>query len=283
MNLLTSLERFQDAVNEKSLRLGSSRVTRLPEKARVGPRSIPGGSIAVFVAAKGAGVLRTVSRALNAREHRTIDSLVRKHAANLVKHSFEGRSSFRSYREVPVFGEIRYGSKALAHGFFLDRNRDLAFALLPYNGGKLRTEQFRFAEYYTPGSTERLECLVVIRPPILTPLEKEMLSRVPADLSEMNIGQSNLGFAIIAATLGVLAVAATIYVTYKVYQEMQREREAQAQQEASAEAEGGGGGEEPTPTPTPCTPTPEPELRELDPSAAARLLLQRRARMMTRF
>lgn len=271
MNVLPALEGFQDALNEKETRFGAPTIVRLSERSARELRTIPRGSLAIFVAGRGSGVLARVARALRSRDHRAIDALVRRHAAGIVKHAFRGRTRFQAYRDVPAFGELRYATKSLSYGFFLDRDRDVAVEILPYNGGELRTPEFRFVEYVTPGASEGLECLVAIRPPVLTTLERQMLSKVPANLTEINVGQATIGYAIIAATLAVLAVAATVYVTYRVYQDMARERE--RQRAACADAAGGG-------RPIPCEPAADAELRSLNPTAAARVLLARRAALL---
>jgi len=94
---------------------------------------------------------------------------------------------------VPVFGEIRYGTRTLTSGLFAMPPIHITSVRLPYNGGKLEFEAFRLVEYVTSESAAALQAVVVIAEPTLSALEKQILEKLPMEKSEVNIGVEPAG------------------------------------------------------------------------------------------
>jgi hypothetical protein len=111
----------------------------------------------------------------------------------------------RSLSHVPSFAELRYGSKTLATGLFVNPTVDISSVTLPYTGGRLRMQDFRLVEYYAD-DLGPIEGVVVVRPPQLSALEKDILGKLSAAQGEVNLGSTVMFPAAIAEALATALI-----------------------------------------------------------------------------
>jgi hypothetical protein len=154
-------------------------------------RAVKAGNHAQFAAfadrANQLETLRTTGGAKTAEFPETVWGPLRKLAQKLREQDSESIRA-DTLAVVPVFGEIRYGTRTLTSSLFAIPLMQTTSVRLPYNGGKLDFKAFRFVEYFTNESDPALQAVVVIAEPTLSALEKQILEKVPMEKSEVHIG-----------------------------------------------------------------------------------------------
>jgi hypothetical protein len=147
------------------------------------------GTVSILVldpeTADGASALKLA----DSKDVRRLDRVASQAARDYAAIGRAGTRLFGGLHEVPVLGEIRYGRKTLRSGMFVGGGLHLATAKVLYNGGELDPKSFGFVQYVNPAVKGALQAIVVVHGPRLSDLEKEMLSRVPTDQSEVNLGE----------------------------------------------------------------------------------------------
>jgi hypothetical protein len=150
--------------------------------------SVPEGSGVAYFTRKGNHNLRSIEEAVRAGDLAAVEKI----HARLAK-SIERRIETSQDREprqlasISRFAELRYGSKTIARAVYLETPGSVEARVFAYNGGKLLPKRFRLVQYAAGRAGAELEALVVLRPPVLSPLEKKILAQVPAEQSEANI------------------------------------------------------------------------------------------------
>ena len=195
---------------------------------------LPAGSISVFVARHGSPNLEVLHSSLRGQDYNAFGAAVGEHLdrlGQLIRHRkplYDG-----SVHNAPVLGEVSYHGKKLSSAFMVHDSLPVNYAFLPYSGGQLNHEAFQLTQY-AKGS-EQLESLVVLRKPHLTKVEQDILKQIPESEVTLQVGDpGKYGYCIIAATLTIMAVAATVVATYYVYQQMKEQQQKQQQQDQQA-------------------------------------------------
>lgn len=217
-----ALEQYDATLQARRQRVSPATIVRLPGEPSMETRGFPSGSIAVFVAPKNSGVLRKIAKLARARDSRGLEAIIKEAAKTVIAVLSHRRTAYESYDAVPVFGELRYTRQRLAHGFFVDTGRPLGVEMLPYNGGELNPKHFRFIEYQRHGSKERLGCVVVVKPPVLSALEQEVGRKVPEDAKRLKITEGPEGNTVVVVTIFLLAIVVTVFALYWAYCQMVR-------------------------------------------------------------
>jgi hypothetical protein len=215
-----ALQQYQAALKARRQKSSHVLIVQLPAEANMDTRGFPTGSIGVFVASKDSPVLARVAKLARARDAEGLAEVIKESAKAFLAVLSSGRTSYESYDQVPVFGELRYGRQRLAHGFFVDEGRPLAVEMLPYNGGRLQPEHFIFVEYTRDDLRKRLACVVVVKPPVLSTLEREVERKVPEESKRLEIIANIEGNTLVPVTLFLLAIVVTVLVLYWAYCQM---------------------------------------------------------------
>jgi hypothetical protein len=175
---------------------------------------VPPGCITAVFARRGSSVLSSIATAVRAGD-----------AGQLNQHARRFLEQYRSRRvgplqraveqvsREPVYADVRYGSQSLASNL-CTLDFEAGLITFPYNGGKLKDEEFSLVEYHLPDVRDSVDVLLIKRPPKLSALEELALSRVPEDHLDMNIGNAAACFALTAVL--VAAVGAALVVTTAV-------------------------------------------------------------------
>jgi hypothetical protein len=87
----------------------------------------------------------------------------------------------------PSFAELRYATKTLVGHVHLDDVLRVHVHVFPYNGGFLDKAHFSMVEYHRTGVNTPLVCVLLVRQPILSDMEREALRLAPAASSVHNI------------------------------------------------------------------------------------------------
>jgi hypothetical protein len=241
---------------------------------------LPEGSISLFAAEAGSAPMATLRDSLGRRDYHSFREALGKQLANLPRAMKRKTKAFKTLASVPVFGEISYGGRTLSKAFLVHPSLPICYAFVPYIGGTLNAHEFRLTQFALPAATP-LEALVVLRQPDLSRVERDILKKMPPTNLDMRFGDPQPAFCIVAATLTVAAVAATIVVTKVVYDQL-REQQANDANDQARDGGGGNGGH------TEEFPRGLSDLAyavglgKIDAGAAAKELLELRTRLVSR-
>jgi hypothetical protein len=192
-------------------------VVEIPETAKLRDFAhITPGTVTAFVAREGDPLLRKLTETLEANKSKDFTSataqiirlgaeMSRKVAAGKV--SKPAKSSTRKVprqaktgrkpspvesgqHDFPSFAEISYANKTLVGHLYVDDLLRVQTHPFPYNGGYLDKRKFSMMEYYRADVSIPLGCVLVIRRPELSDIEREALRLVPSSASANNIAAS---------------------------------------------------------------------------------------------
>jgi hypothetical protein len=121
-------------------------------------------------------------------------------------------------RALPSFAEISYANKTLISYVHVDEMLRAKAYPFVYNGGHLDRNRFAMTEYYQSGHDTPLTCMLIIRRPKLSEIEREALRLVPSESSANNIAPSLV--APLTPTLMEFLVAVTPVAAEFVYNEI---------------------------------------------------------------
>jgi len=93
--------------------------------------------------------------------------------------------------QSPLIAEVLYGMHRIAVGLFKHPLPDAVSVSVPYRGGKLTHRDFTLVEYARQNNKVKLECCIVIRPPVLSKVEKYFFSLVPGEVCDIDFFHGN--------------------------------------------------------------------------------------------
>lgn len=150
------------------------------------------GTVTAFVAQEGEPLLTKLTDTIKANNSKECDSTLEE--INKMQEEFF-RKIAASYPEIPSrtsqsFADISYANKTLVSFVQVDEMARVAVHPFVYNGGHLDGNRFAMSEYYKSGHNTPLTCVLIVRRPKLSEIEREALRLVPSDSSANNIGSS---------------------------------------------------------------------------------------------
>jgi hypothetical protein len=162
-------------------------ITYTPEDDRSDADLVPPGTVTLFMAPRGDAFLNRVRAVYRDGDRSAIASLTGEAVtgASTRQRLTPGQAARDLIGGLP-FGDLRYRGKTLAECVGL--TSDLTYGVLPlaYAGGELDDAQFQFVQYVmTEGQTQRLDVVLVKRPPHLTDIELEILTRKRQKIEEI--------------------------------------------------------------------------------------------------
>lgn len=260
----SSLERFGQDVLQSLRAMDDNRYTRVPLSSQppvVDYTSdqpidlVPPGCIGVFFARPGSAHLTNLRQFVLDGDASRINELT-----DRLRRQFDGRQLVELREAVatviqhPVYADLRYAGLTLAQNLHLPTGIDVGMLTLPYNGGELNDADFALVDYQMVGRDERLEALLVRRPPRMTDVVRAALARVPANQREINISDAAFCFAatcvIVAEVVVAIVVVTAIAGCAPEFERLER------------------------------ISLPEAEINQLGPVASARKLLDMRRRIL---
>ncbi|HET8669254.1 MAG TPA: hypothetical protein VFM05_01130, partial [Candidatus Saccharimonadales bacterium] len=167
-------------------------VLEIPQMAQTDEFAhIAPGTVTAFVAREGEPLLGKLTKAIQANDSKNFNlatDQIKKMAAKFSRKIAGARIHAKSRRRaVPSFVEINYASKPLASHAHVDDVLRVHVHAFAYNGGYLDRSKFSMVEYYRAGDDTPLTCVLLIRQPILSEIEREALRLVPSNSSVNNI------------------------------------------------------------------------------------------------
>ena len=180
------------------LEIAADQVTRL----------MPEGAALVLAASGDTSLIDQVVKAVRSRDVTRIDAAAERLGRTVRRFDPVAENTSEAVDRLltfPVHGELNYGDKPLLGTVAVAEGSDISGVYLPYTGGKLSPEKFRFLEFVRKGASDSLRVVVILRPPRLTPVEISAIKAVGPDRTEALIGTSALGWATVAYAV-VLAV-----------------------------------------------------------------------------
>ena len=187
-------------------------VLEIPEMAPTDKFAhIAPGTVTAFAAREDeplVGRLIETVQANNSKKFKLVTDQIKKMAAEVSRKIAEAATDPRSRpRAIPSFAEISYASKTLTSYVHLDDVLRVHVHAFPYNGGYLDRSKFSMVEYYRAGMDTPLTCILLIRRPKLSEIEREALRLVPSDSSANNIAAAAVA-PVTPALVAFVAVAA---------------------------------------------------------------------------
>jgi hypothetical protein len=207
----------------RPVRHGRCVVVEIPETAKTQdfPPITPG-TVTAFVAQEGEPLLTKLAETIKANNSKEFSSAMEEIKEMQAKFFTKIAPSLifpeTKPRTLPSFAEISYADKTLISFVHVDEILRAKVYPFAYNGGHLDRKRFAMTEYYESGHDTPLTCVLIIRHPKLSEIEREALRLVPSDSSANNIAPSLIG-PITPAILEFL-VAVTPVAAQFVYNEL---------------------------------------------------------------
>ena len=191
-------------------------VVEIPEKAQTADfADITPGTVTAFVARKGEPLLRKLTetiKANNSKEFNSVTKQIKEMVAEVSRRiAGTGIHAKSQPQALPSFAEVSYANKTLIGYVYVDDVLRVNANAFPYNGGHLDKKKFSMIEYYGAASDTPLTCVLLIRQPKLSKIEREALRLVPSGSSANNIAAA-VAAPFTPAILAILVAAAVEWV-----------------------------------------------------------------------
>lgn len=198
-------------------------VVAIPETAKTDDFAhLTPGTVTAFVAEEGEPLLRKLTETIEANNSEefssAIDQIKQMEAKVFSKITASLIYPESKPRALPSFAEISYANKTLISHIHVDEVLRVHVHPFVYNGGYLDRNRFSMVEYYQAGRDTPLTCLLIVRQPKLSEIEREALRLVPSDSSANNIAPSLI--APVTPVLLQVLLAATPVAAQFVYNEI---------------------------------------------------------------
>jgi hypothetical protein len=150
------------------------------------------GTVTAFVGREGEPLLGDLTEAIAANNSAAFNlatDQIQQMMAELSRKIARAGSDAASQRQAfPSIAEISYANKALTSQVYAGDVLRVNVHAFVYNGGHLDRKAFSMSEYYLADSRTPLTCVLVVRQPKLSEIEREALRLVPSGASANNIG-----------------------------------------------------------------------------------------------
>ena len=172
----------------------------------------PAGSIAVYVAKRGNALMAEVKEATkntkDGRDRRVMRKVLKQFGK---RKPTDLEDVARRAVSAPVLAELGYGGSTMVKNMFVEDELVLV-KMLPYIGGPVRAEDFKFIEYYNADDDEYLECVLVRHPPVLSAAEAEAIKGNIPELENAYVGPGDIVANTLLIATGLYALEAVIVV-----------------------------------------------------------------------
>jgi hypothetical protein len=191
-------------------------VVEIPEMAQTDDfADITPGTVTAFVAREGEPLLRNLTETIEANDSKEFNSATNqiKQMVAEVSRRIAGAGIYAESQPqaLPSFAEISYANKTLIGHVYVDDVLRVNANAFPYNGGYLDRNKFSMIEYYRAASDTPLICVLLIRQPKLSEIEREALRLVPSGSSANNIA-ALVAEPFTPAVIAILVAAAAEWV-----------------------------------------------------------------------
>jgi hypothetical protein len=170
------------------------------------------GTVTAFVAKEGEPLLNSLTETVEAHNSKGFDSatdeIKRMEAEELRKITASASDPASKTLAMPAFAAISYAGKSLIGHLYVDEVLRVNAHPFPYNGGHLDINAFSMIEYYRPEDEMPLRCVLLIRQPQLSDIEKEALRLVPSGSA------NNVAVSLVAPLTPALLQAVLIVTPY---------------------------------------------------------------------
>lgn len=169
-------------------------VVEIPRTAKANDFAhVTPGTVTAFVAQEGEPLLTKLIHTIeanNSKEFTSATEQIKRMEVELFNKRTASLISAESKRRaMPSFAEIGYANKTLVTHIHVNEVLRVNVHPFPYNGGHLDRNKFSMTEYYRVDSETPLTCVLLIRHPKLSKIEREALRLVPSG-SANNIAPS---------------------------------------------------------------------------------------------
>lgn len=180
------------------------------------PLSPPPGSLTLIWAREGSALIDRLQFVFTAH-----DSGEQEAVRQLAEEIFNSRrlmsldEAIDGVTGAPTYFELRYGAKTLAEFISEPADDGIGSLIMPYNGGPIDIRDFSLMHYKTGAEVRPSRVFLVVRRPRLTTLESRVLLEVPAEMSELHIAISPVGFVptLVAGAVALVLTAGVLTLT----------------------------------------------------------------------
>ena len=217
-NLLELQARLASSARKEYARRGRIRSRRPISCSRYEPSSehpvdhlaLPG-TLTIMLSDKDSDLLRRIRKSVE--EHSDDDVVCKR---EIVSQFSPPRVLPRSVAELMAENSrelvsIEYKGKPIAADLFLPDDAPILYLVLEYTGGEIDLDAFSMTVDSRPDAPDRLDGLILLNGPELEAWEKEALSRIPTELSELHI--AGIGTAAVIWYVAFVAAAAVAFMT----------------------------------------------------------------------
>lgn len=207
----TQLSRLQEDAHERVARQGCLRVlTWDPDDPKADELWPVRGSVALFFADRGNETILELETAYATSDLKTLSRLGKQlQEANLQREPTSVEYAVDELVEASCYVDLSYDGKLLAPFVAPVGDVEVGNLNFAYSGGELDPEKLRYVERLRPDTTEGLEAFLVVRPPKLSDIEREVLRKVPPGHSQIHIGSAaSCPAATVVVVLVITAVTA---------------------------------------------------------------------------
>jgi len=149
------------------------------------------GSVMMFCAKKGSPLLTTLEKAYATGDKKALQRLSAEVNEDVSKRKVVSvETAVDKLIEAPAYFDLNYGTKTLATNVTLVNGLEYGSMLFPWNGGRLKNDDFILTEYALPYQRTEVDFLLVKTRPDLSRIEEEALEAVPESQLGINIGST---------------------------------------------------------------------------------------------
>jgi hypothetical protein len=174
---------------------------------------LPPGSGVFVVASLESDLFRELDHALSQNDHAGVNDVtnrVKPSVAGLTKVEVE--RAVEELRATPTFADLHFGTKPVAINVFTVPGIGFTRVFFPFVGGDFDQSEFRLTEYAISETDQRLQALVVVHEPPLSPREQEVINSLPEESRGMIFGPADPIAATPAALVATVAVGVLVAV-----------------------------------------------------------------------
>ncbi|MCB1020569.1 MAG: hypothetical protein H6509_07455 [Bryobacterales bacterium] len=165
-----------------------SKVRAVTLEASAEYEGVPEGCVVGYFATEGNKTLDAIYEAAKAGDLKKLDQLHSRLAASHLKQLESLGDKPVGIAKTPLWGELRYRSKTISRALLAETAAWVDVRFFPYNGGKLFDDDFSLVNFPLSANRKLLTGVLLKRPPQLSALESEILSQIPREGTESNIG-----------------------------------------------------------------------------------------------
>jgi hypothetical protein len=155
-------------------------------------RDFPKSGIWIIIAKPRSTIISEVRESISKKDMDNLCYLINPRSKAYVKtidrYMADKKNFLKRNKSIFVLMELTYSHKTILYCQASIHHQNYIFTFVPYNGGNLSHKNFKITQYYKNECNEFFDKLILLQKPFLTNLEKTINQKVPAEVSQDNLG-----------------------------------------------------------------------------------------------